>query len=430
MKFRYIILGALAFGALIITFMAVGVNHNGYRTVVQRMSGETFVKFEPGLYFQWFGTTTEYPDYITYDFNRDAQGGSDASVTSAQGVAVRYQDGGMGTIYGIARFVLPSDAESMLKLHRAFRSANGVAWKLLKTTTDERVNLTAGLMTSEEAYNAKRSTFTEWAREQIQHGKFKTTLRTLQRKKEDGTGEIETVDFPVIEYGKDGVAIYLDNDLKEYLITLGSFQLGNPEFEQKTNDQIAAKRKATMAIITSKAEAESAKQAAQTAVAEGERAVTVAKYEKEVEKSRALVEAAQQAEVANIAAKREADVATIKAKQLVTVAEQAKLQEQQRKDMQALYKEAETLRGEGDAAYKKSVIQADGALAQKLETYKAVMTVFAQEFGKQKWVPDISMAAAGDGKAAGSNAAAMIDLLTAKTAKDLQLDLGVSTGKQ
>ena len=93
----------------------------------------------------------------------------------------------------------------------------------------------------------------------------------------------------------------------------------------------------------------------------------------------------------------------------------------------AQYKEAETLRGEGDAAYKRAVIEADGALAQKLSTYEKVMGKFAEEFGKQKWVPEVQMGATGNGNV--NTAQTMIDLLATKAAKDLSLDMNVNDRK-
>lgn len=55
------------------------------------------------------------------------------------------------------------------------------------------------------------------------------------------------------------------------------------------------------------------------------------------------------------------------------------------------YKQEQILRGEGDGAYKRLVIEADGALAQKLETYEKVMGRFAAAIEKRKWVPEVQM---------------------------------------
>lgn len=432
--YKLIALGVLLFTVILAVTMTAGVNSAGYRTVVQWPNGNLFVKFEPGLYFKFFGSATEYPDVVTFDFDRQGKvcGPVDVVATgnfdekgepiyreepdASDGVTVRYQDGGIGTICGQGRFALPGNEDAMLAIHKEFRSTDGILSRLFQPTTVERINLTAGLMSSEEAYTVKRGEFAEWARDQIQNGKYKTTLQEKVAKDESlGTDEVVMKEFPVIEY-KDGLPIYLSNDFKPYGIRLSGFQITDWGFEARTVQQIAAKRKATMAIITAKAEAERAKQDAITAEAEGEKNVTVAKFEKEVEKQRAVVVAQQQKEVAEIAAA-----------QKVAVAEQAKLEQEQNKFAMAEYKQAETLRGEGDAAYKRAVIEADNALAQKLATYETVMGKFAEEFGKQKWVPEVMFNNGQGGTTEGSNAASqLIEMLSVKTAKDLAVDLNVN----
>ena len=73
------------------------------------------------------------------------------------------------------------------------------------------------------------------------------------------------------------------------------------------------------------------------------------------------------------------------------VARQFKLEAEQKKLAASEYKQEQILRGEGDGAYKRIVMQADGALAQKLATYEKVMNRFASAIEKQKWVPEIQM---------------------------------------
>lgn len=401
-----------AFSLLIMFYMMMGVNYIGYRTVVQTAFGNTFVKSTPGPYLLWFGHAETYPDFITYDFDQSKENNEPRSINQ-EGITVRYQEGGTGTVYGQVRFKLPDDPETMLALHRSYRTPEGVSYKLVKPSVDEIESLTANLMTSDESYMEKRNTFGEWAREQLQNGKFLTTLQTKEVK-EEGTDKTVYRSVPVIALDTNGLPKHGQSDLKTYGLSLASIQHTNPDYEPKTIDQIQARRAATMAIITAKAEAERAKQDSVTAEQTGLKNVTIAKYEKEVEKQRAVVDAERLKEVAEIAAK-----------QRVSVAEQEKLEQEQKKLAAAEYKQAETLKGEGDAAYKKAVIEADGALAQKLTTYEKVMGKFAEEFGKQKWVPNIQMGAPASGNS--NQASTLIDMLTAKAAKDLSLDLETKT---
>ena len=401
--------GALIVLGLIIIPLLIGINDAGHRTIIQYPTGTLVVKFQPGLYAQWFGTATVYNDVITFDFDKTKAKG-EASLDQP-GIPVRYQDGGTGSIFGKARFTLPGDEDTMLKLHKAFRSNQGVSYKLIKTVTEESQNLTAGLMTSEEAYAEKRGTFTEWSRDQLMHGKYRTKLMQIADT-DDATGKRVIRNVPVVDYGDNGQPKRLESDLKTYGVTLSGYQITDWGFEDKTLAQISAKREATMAIITAKANAERAKQEAITAEEQGKKNVMEARYEKEVEKQKAVVDA-----------EKAKEVAIIRAAQRVAVAAQQKLEAEQKKLAAAEYKQEQQLRGEGDAAYKRLVMEADGALAQKLATYEAVNARYAGAIEKQKWVPEVQMG--GDGANGGNSAQMLLDLFMTKTARDLSLDMGI-----
>ena len=398
----------LVISSLAILLMAFGINNAGHRTVVQYPTGTLYVKFSPGIFPQWFGTAEVYNDVITFDYDKTVSE-VDSSIDQV-GISVRYQDGGTGTVYGKARFSLPSDETTMLHLHKAFRSNRGVSQKLIKSVTEEGMNLTAGLMSSEEAYAEKRSIFTQWARRQISKGKFQTKLEKLT-KVDESTGKTVTKNIPVISYGDDGLPIHLDSDLADYGITVNGFQITDWDFEPKTLQQIATKREATMAIITAIANAERAKQDAITSEEQGKANVMTAKYEKEVVKEQAIVDA-----------QREKEVAVIAAQQRVEVARQQRLEAEQKKLAATEYKQEQILRGEGDGAYKRIVMEADGALTQKLVTYERVMARFATAIEKQKWVPEVQM---GSSESGGTTAMTLIEMMGIKAAKDLALDMKI-----
>ena len=408
------LVGTILFLLLIlgVLVMAFGINNAGHRTVVQYPTGTLYVKFTPGIYPQWFGTTEVYNDVITFDFDKSAAA-VDSSIDQ-KGISVRYQDGGTGTVYGKARFSLPSDEPTMLHLHKAFRSNRGVSQKLIKSVTEEGMNLTAGLMSSEEAYAEKRSIYTQWSSQQISKGKFQTKLQTIKTV-DESTGKTVTKNIPVISFGEDGLPIHLDSDLANYGIRVNGYQITDWDFEPKTLQQIATKREATMAIITAIANAERAKQDAITSEEQGKANVMTAKYEKEVLKEQAVVDAQREKEVAMIAAEKN-----------VEVARQQKLEAEQKKLAAVEYKQEQILRGEGDGAYKRLVMEADGALAQKLATYERVMNRFAQAIEKQKWVPEVQMGTSTNG---GDSAMTLIEMISVKAAKDLALDLKIKDTK-
>ena len=57
--------------------------------------------------------------------------------------------------------------------------------------------------------------------------------------------------------------------------------------------------------------------------------------------------------------------------------------------------------------------------------WKEVNFRYADNMGKQKWVPEVNMGSSGAGGSTGNggNAAALIDMFMVKTAKDLSLDM-------
>lgn len=400
---------------IFLIFAGSGINDNGYRTVVQYPWGTTYVKFSPGIYLTFFGKETVYKDSGTYTFGISDRASNVVSTIHSSPVEVRYNDGGLGEIHGVYRWILPTDEKTMLELHRTYRSQDGVAGNLVKPTINEALNLTAALMSSEASYAEKRETFKRWSREQAEIGAFATSETTVCEDNPAGERECRTV--AQINY-KDGKVIYGNRSpLQEYGLKTGQYQITKWDYEKRTLQQISDKREQTMKIITAKAEAEAAKQEAVTAEEKGKAAVTKARYEKEVEKVRAVVDAEKQKEIA-----------VIEAVKKVEVNEQNKLAAEQDKLAAAEEKQASILRGEGDAKARRLKMEADNALEQKLQAWKDVNYRYAQAIEKQKWVPEIQFAN-GANENSGSTASALIDMFAAKTAKEISLDLSMTPPK-
>ncbi|MES2625912.1 MAG: hypothetical protein V4628_11590 [Pseudomonadota bacterium] len=411
-------IGSILLILLVTGLSTFGVNDSGNRTVVQLPSGKIFVKFEPGVYFDWFGRSTVYSDVITYEFDEKAvaEGEPDTSI------GVRYQDGGTGSVYGTVRVVLPRNEEAMLKIHKEFKDERGITENLVEKVVRESLNLTAGLMTSEEAYAEKRNQYIEWAEDQISRGKYLTNLvpRTQIVEPAEIGANGQTIRAAVTRIQNipeirvvNGTPGRGESQFLEYGMDVSGLQLIDWGFETKTLAQIQEKRAANMAIITSQANAAKANQERLQAIAEGEKNVATAQYEQEVEKARQIV-----------IAQRESQVAEINAARQVLVNEQNT--RARTEDVKAAEQEARAveLRTTAEAAAKRRLLEADGALEQKLAAYVAVQKVYAEQFAKQKWTPEVVMG--GTGSDNGNAAADMIQLLTVRGAQDLALDLQIA----
>jgi hypothetical protein len=91
------------------------------------------------------------------------------------------------------------------------------------------------------------------------------------------------------------------------------------------------------------------------------------------------------------------------------------------------FKRAETLRGEGEGARRRLVMEADGVLEKKLQAYTEVSKLYASAIKDYKgnWVPSVVMGGGNGTHMAGSGAQELIDLLTIKTVRDLGLDMSI-----
>jgi hypothetical protein len=161
-----------------------------------------------------------------------------------------------------------------------------------------------------------------------------------------------------------------------------------------TQKDVKQQQQITMDVQTSIADAKKAEQYAITVAKQGEANAAKAKWEQEVIKAKAVTQAEQQKEVAKLD-----------------------------KEAAEFTKQKLILEGEGEAAKKKAIMSADGALDRKLSAWMEVNAKYAEAIKGAHLVPSVVM---GDGGKI-SSANDWIQLFMAKTAKDLALDMTVQS---
>lgn len=414
-------LGTLAGLILTVVLLAmnVGINDNGYRTVIQYPWGNTTVKFNEGVYFPVFGKTTIYPDYLTLDFS-PADGRCDFNQTD--GIKVRYQDGGEGVVCGMASIQLPVIEEEMLAFHKRYRTEEGARAKLLNQEFPKVLNLTAGLLSSEEAYATKRADFISMGTYQANNGLYKTTLvekQVVVGIDADGKEEKQLKEVPEIVF-VDGKPQTEQSAFVKWNVTVSQFDLKSWDFEPRTITQIQNKRSAEMAIVEAKANAKKAYWQEQEVIANGQKAVASAKYE-------ALT--AAETEIQN--AERDKALAIIEATKQKEKAQELTLAAMEEEKRQAALAKAAkeeakviTTLADAEAHAKRVAIQADGALTQKLEALVTMNRDAWTQASRQKWVPEIVMGGDSEGTSFDATAA-MVQTQLLKNAKALNLDMQV-----
>lgn len=412
-KAKLVIGGVVVAAALLAgsAVMFIGSNDAGNRQVIQSPNGDLSVRFNSGWYWQGFDTIYTYPDTINYDTPDTIIVNQKTGIKEKkQGIQVQYQDGGMGYVDGSALINLPTDEASMIALHKAVKSPQGIINNIISREVRQGINLTAGLMTSEEAYAVRRNDYADWARQQIQYGRFDTVLENKTVKMEDGS--FQTKQVPVIKYDKAGQPTYQDGMFADYNLQVTGFQITSWDFEDKTKAQIDKKREAEMAIITAKANADRAAWEQKEVEAKGKKAIAKVKYEQLQEKEKQVIIAERAKEVAILAAEQKVEVA----EQLVAENKQKAL---------AAKAEAESIEtlSVANAEAKKRAMAADGALQQKLDAYVQAQQAWADAYARRA-VPQLVMG--GDKSNVNSDAAVFQQMLNAKLAKELLVNPNVT----
>jgi hypothetical protein len=255
--------------------------------------------------------------------------------------------------------------------------------------------MTGPLMSSKESYAERRNDLLRYIEDQIQGGVYQT--RTETTKDQDPiTGQSRTVSVVKLLVDAKGSILRQDESpFAEFGIRTYNPSINDITYDRTVEQQIATQQRAIMEVQTAAAEAKKAEQRVITVAKEGEAKAAEAKWEQERVKAQQVTEAEQRLAVAEL---------------------DRKTAEQRRQE--------QILLGEGEASRKRLVMQANGALEEKLHAYIEVNRLYADAWkGYQgQLVPSVVMGQGGAG-AAGSGVNQMIELLTTKTAVDLGLDL-------
>lgn len=407
------------------TTWAAETNYAGYTTIRQMpISGTMGVFTEPGLFWQWGGQTTTYKQASTITFGETGEEG--ASLLPP--VAIQFNDSGTATCYGNARFELPRNQEQMLEIHRQYRSYDHLVETLLSKQTSAAMNLTASMFSAEDTYAGGKAEFTRLTLDQLQHGVYQTDVK--EEESEDPiTKEKRRIRKVNIRKDSNGLPLRLDNPLSQFGIKCTQFIISrNFEYETGIQQQIAAQRNAFMQTVTARAEAQKATQEVITAKAKGEAEVTTAEYQRLIDQKRQEVDAETAKKISEIEANKLKAVAQIDKERSEIQAQQRLVVAQLEKQAAEQTKQQQILLGEGEAARKRAVMEADGALEVKLKALTEINANYANAIKDYRgsWVPQVSMGAQSSNNGM-NNVTDLINMLMIKTAKELAIDTSVKT---
>lgn len=402
---KLILYGIAAFVILILGVMInpFGYNDLGYREVVETPTGQKNVIFSNGVYFKFPGSkVTTYPNVITISH----RGTKNGSTVEGGLIPIRFNDATEASAQTVVRFRLPDVEKDMLTLHSEYVNKEYLALKGLAPYTIECLKNSAQLMDSEQHYSGGRAQLSQFFQDQLEDGLY--ILDVSEEVSRDSiTNEVKRIYVSNIRVNTDGIRVRKESDLKRFGISIASATIENVDYESQVDEKLKKKIEASTRESVSKQNLVTAQQEAMTAEAEGRKKLVEIEYEEKQRQTQAVVQAETQVKLAK------------------------KDMEKQKIAMEAAKLEAQKIKALADAeAYsKQKIMAADGALEKKLATYKDVQNMWANAFMNYKGdlVPKFQTAPAnGKGGNAGLD---FMQIMGAKAAMDLNLDMTVKNKK-
>lgn len=435
---------------LTLLFFGLGAFHQiffyaepGYMYHVRTILGQERAVDSVGYNYHLFGRINNWKKAMTVQATpmtlgtestttAESDGGTQASANLPP-LSVVMLDQVDSKLSATTRFRIPTDRESFLKMAHEYRTPENLLRTALIPAFQETLQATGSLMAAEEYYSGRRTEFNAEFENQMQNGIYLVTRHQIvvddpvsavkgTAASDLGTSQADFGDGKKVKWvvekklRADGTFERKPQNFNNYGISVIEARVTDLKPNEKFVERMQLKQQAAAdrAIAQEKRVQE-----------EEQKLLAIAKGEREV--------AEQQAEAKKIQIKRTTDQETEKRLALIDASkkfEQAEIDKQTAQiRLEQARIDAEKVKTLADAtSYEKRVVlEADNALAQKLETEIAIQRVWAEAYSKRA-VPKMVFTSGPDGGVpigGDTETSRFLQLLTADAAKRLSYDRGV-----
>ena len=337
--------------AAVIVLILLGVF--AAKLVGYKQSTELLIKQSPfgtlscvegqGLYFKGFASIYKYDLAKSFYFNSSTEKvngqGWEGDEDDEDDISVTLSRNANANISGYLLYELPTDCDKLIELHKNQKSDKGVKHNLVRNAVLSAVRKTAPLFTAEEAKVTKIAEFRRLAEDQLVEGEYLTTIEVLKEKagedEVDSAGKVikkaEVQEYRVtkLKLDKDGHRIITKKSpITQYGIVVKQLDIQNVKLDPKAQQQLDIVKEREMQRVANATAAETAKQKALTAKAEGDAKIAEAKATQEVQKMTEVTMAEKEKAVAILNAEREKEVARLEALKAIEVAKKIKAEKE------------------------------------------------------------------------------------------------------
>ena len=393
---------------------------SGHIVVIQSpWSGELTVYNTEGVKWQGFGTVTVYPRAGTFQFEQPVNPYSENSAELARynkaedkSFRITFNDSGEAYVSGSIRYEYPTDIEKMKEIHRMFYGHDSVMLGLIEKTMERAIYMSGPLMPSIDSIMSRRSELPTIIEDQARNGLY-CVITKDQLVLDEFTGEkkfIKTAEPIKNEQSPNGLMRQDISIVGKYGMSLSNLSIRvnyHPNVQRRADALFASNSDIQIATMNAK----KAEQDRRTATEQGQAAATTAEWKAKAISSEKIEQGRRDKEIAVLDAEKLKAVAVLDAQKKFEVAELDK-------KTAIAYKDAQIQRAEGDSTYKRKLMEADGALGQRLDTYLKSQELWANAFGTYRGnlVPSIIM---GNSGTQTSTATDFMNMMMMKSAKDL-----------
>ena len=362
-----------------------------------------------------------------------AEKDQDAASASLPPMSIMFLDQVDAKAEATVRFSIPSDEEGFLKLAHEYRSPENLLRTALLPAFKETLQANASLMTAEEYYAGGRTEFNSEFEHQMSDGIYlvkreEVVVRSLKTASASANAALGSEQE---EYGEDTKTIFvvrkvLDKDglpqrktqrFTDFGITVVSALITDMNPNQKFIERMQLKQKASADRAIAREQRVQEEEQRLLVIARGEREVAERQAQAKVDQIQKTTEAETDKQLAITGAKKLKAEAEIHRETAQINFEKAII-------------EAKTQRTLADAeAYQKEVIlQADNALAQKLDAEIRIQQLWAQAYAKRQVPTNVFGSGGSAGGAPVGNdyeTKAFMQMLTLDAAKRLNYERDV-----
>jgi regulator of protease activity HflC (stomatin/prohibitin superfamily) len=386
-----IVIFSIAVGSKIVHFVEQGT----YITKQSPFTGDVTAEMELGWMGQYWAEIEVWPKEQTLFYTEDLDTPEDVEADNS--IAVRFNDSGQAKISSTLRLSLPIDPIQAADLvaKRSFKSFKDLERRLIQQHIRKCQVRSAFLMNSRESYRTLRPELELWTMDQIELGPYiLEEISSEERDPNETDLDAASSSLVVRRIKKDpdtGEIVRETNPFEGTGIRVLNYEIKDVNYLPETAEKIGEQMVALMDLETLKTKTLQETQREKQAQAEGRAKAMKAKWEEEENKARQVVIAEMQKEMEILNAEKKYE----SAKLLELAAQHLRQQD--------------ILLGEGKAIAKRLIIEADGALEERLQALVAIQAAYAKAHSMRP-VPSIYFAGGaadpnsfGDGSGVGNS---------------------------